>query len=165
MNCPRRHTCWQSKRLYWERAPRWRAGGLGKPRGLLCHVAHSLGFYSDGISFRVASGQSFRLRDLPGGARIAQQRWIPVRRIWEVGRTYGLASPFSFWPFPDSSDWWWLVSSAFLTRTSCRKITQMVAVVPGQGGRIQSVVPLTWPCKDLCINVQSSFICNSPNWE
>ena len=25
MNCPRRHMCWQSKRFYWERAPRWRA--------------------------------------------------------------------------------------------------------------------------------------------
>ena len=29
------------------------------PGGLLCHVAHSLGFHGDGISFRVDSGQSF----------------------------------------------------------------------------------------------------------
>ena len=27
----------------------------GSPGGLLCHVAHSLGFYGDGISFLVVS--------------------------------------------------------------------------------------------------------------
>ena len=43
--------------------------------------------------------------------------------FWEVGRTYGLVSPLFFWPFPNSSSLWWLVSSAFLTRTSCCKIT------------------------------------------
>ena len=43
--------------------------------------------------------------------------------FWEVGRTYGLTSPLFFWPFPNSSSWWWLVSSAFLTGTSCCKIT------------------------------------------
>ena len=42
-----------------ERAPRWRAGGWGNPGELLCHVAHSLGFYGDGISFWVVFGQSF----------------------------------------------------------------------------------------------------------
>ena len=30
-----------------------------EPRELLCHVVHSLRFYSDGISFRVVFGQSF----------------------------------------------------------------------------------------------------------
>ena len=32
-------------------------------------------------TFRVVSSQSFRLRVLLGGERIAQPRWIPVRRI------------------------------------------------------------------------------------
>ena len=41
------------------RAPRWRAGGSGNPGELLCHVAHSLGFYGDGISFRVVISQPF----------------------------------------------------------------------------------------------------------
>ena len=31
-------------------------------------MARSLGFYGDGISFRLVSGQSFCLRVLPGGA-------------------------------------------------------------------------------------------------
>ena len=30
----------------------------GNPGELLCHVAHSLGFYSDGISFQVVFGLS-----------------------------------------------------------------------------------------------------------
>ena len=41
------------------RAPRWRAGGQGNPGELLCRVARSLGFYGDGIRFRVVFGQSF----------------------------------------------------------------------------------------------------------
>ena len=36
-------------------------GELGNPGGLLCHVAHSLGSYGNGISFQVVSGQSLLL--------------------------------------------------------------------------------------------------------
>ena len=47
---------WQSKRLYWEGC---RAQGeSGSPGGLLCHEACGHGFYGDGVSFQVASGQS-----------------------------------------------------------------------------------------------------------
>ena len=41
------------------RALGWRAGGEGNPGELLCRVAHSLGFYGDGINFQVVFGQSF----------------------------------------------------------------------------------------------------------
>ena len=79
--------------------------GMGLVSGL------SLANHSDSGSFLVVRATS-------------QPRWIPVRRIfWEVGRTCGLVSPLSFWPFPYSSGWWWLVSSVFLTRISCPKIT------------------------------------------
>ena len=40
-------------------------------------------------------------------------------RILGGGRTCGV----SFWPFLNSSSWWWLISSVFLTRTSCHKTT------------------------------------------
>ena len=41
---------------------------------------------------------------------------------------------------PNSSGWWWLISSVFLTRSSCLKqLMQMVTMVLGQGGRFQSV--------------------------
>ena len=118
MNGLRRHVCWWSNRLYWEGAPRQRTGGWGNPGDLLCHVAHGLGFYGDGIRFWAVSGWSFWLRVLHGGAHIAQPRRMPARRIPGGGRTRGV----SFWPFPNSSGWWWLVSSVFLTRTSCSKI-------------------------------------------
>ena len=58
---------WQSQRFYWERAPTWRAVGEGNPEQL-CHTAHSLGFYGDGISFWVVFSQSFWLRVLLAGA-------------------------------------------------------------------------------------------------
>ena len=41
------------------------------------------------------------------------------RRILGGGRTCGV----SFWPFPNSSGWWRLISSISLTRTSCHKTT------------------------------------------
>ena len=82
-------------------------------------MARSLGFYGDGISFQVVSSQSFWFRVLPGGAHLVQPRWTPVRRILGGGQTCGV----SFWPFPNSSGWWWLISSLFLTRTSCHKTT------------------------------------------
>ena len=112
-------TCWQSKRLHWEGVPGWRAGGPGNPGDLLCHVALSLGFYGDRISFWAVSGQSFWLRALPGGAHIAQPRWILTRRI--LGGQWDMS--ISFWSFPNSTSCWWLFSSVFLTRTSCCKIT------------------------------------------
>ena len=113
MNCLRRHTCWQSKRHYWKGAG-GRAGGSGNPGGLLCRMAHSLGFHGDRISFWFASGQSFWLRVPPGGARIAQPKWVSVRRILGGGRTLGV----SIWHLLNYSSWWWLVSSVFIIRTS-----------------------------------------------
>ena len=76
-------------------------------------------FHGDGISFWVVLGQSFWLRVLPGGARIAQSRWLPARRILGGGRTRCISS----WPFLSTSGWWWLVSTVFLSRTSYHKIT------------------------------------------
>ena len=49
--------CTQSKRLYREVVPSWRAGGGGNTGGLPRLVA--LGFHGDGISFQVALSQSF----------------------------------------------------------------------------------------------------------
>ena len=80
-----------------------------------------------GISFQVVFSQSFWLRVLPGGARLVQPRWMPERRILGGGRTCGI----SFWPFPNLSIWWWLISSMFLTRTSCRWLLWCPARVGG----------------------------------
>ena len=73
---------------------------------------------------------------LSGGAHLVQPRWMPERRILGGGRICGV----TFRPFLNSSGWWWLISSVFLTRTSCRKTAhEMVTKGPGQDGRFQSV--------------------------
>ena len=103
----------------------------------------SLGFYGDGISFRVVFSQSFWLRVLPGGAHPVQPRWMLERRILGGGRTCGV----SFWPFLNSSGWWRLINSMFLTRTFCHK-TACANGYYGAWPRWKvsiSVLPLTEP--------------------
>ena len=61
--------------------------------------------------------------------------------FWEVVRHV------SFWSFPNSSSWWWLISSMFLTRTSCPKTTHANGydgAWPGSAVSV-SVLPLTKP--------------------
>ena len=115
-------------------------------------MAHSLGFYGDGISFWVVFGQSFSFRVFPGGAGIAQPRWMLARGILGSGRTPSV----SFRPFQNSFGWWWLISSYSLSGSPViKQLMQMVTMVPGQGGRFQSVLlPLTIPDSNLMyINV------------
>ena len=141
MNCLRRHMCWQSKRLYWERAPRWRGVGPGNQGELLCLVACSLGFYGDGISFWVFSGQSFWLWILPDGAHAAQAKMHAREKDSGGGNAWRLLLTF-----PNFPDWWWLSSSMFLTRTSCYKITHVNGYYGAWAGWVVSVsvLPLTF---------------------
>ena len=102
---------------------------------------------------------------LPGGAHIAQPRWMLVRGILGSGRTRGV----SFRLFPDSSSWWWLISSVFLIRISCHKTTHAngyYGAWPGWAVSI-SVLPLTTPPLEtpysryfLGIGAEVSFFCN-----
>ena len=103
-------------------------------------MACSLGFYGDGISFRVVFGQSLEFRVFRG-ACIAQPRWMLNRGILGSGRTRGV----SFRPFPYSSWWWWLISSVFLIRISSHKTSPAngyYGAWPGWEVSI-SVLPLT----------------------
>ena len=102
------------------RAPGWRAVEQGSPGEWLCHKAHSLGFHCNGISFWAVFGRSW-LRVLSGSTHVAQPTRMPGRRILRGGRTCGV----SFWPFPNSSGWLWLVSSKLFARTSWCQITHM----------------------------------------
>ena len=146
------------------RGARAESSRWGDPGGLLCHVALSLRFHGDGVSFRVVFSQSSWLRVLPAGACITQPRWMP-ERIQGGGQTCGV----SFWPFLNSSAWWWLISSVFLTRTSRHKITHAnggSGAWPGWTGSV-SVLPLTTPPWEtaysryfLGTGVEVSFFCN-----
>ena len=94
----------------------WAESSRENPRGLLCLVAYSHGFYGDRIHFQVVSGQPsclylylIQLRILLGGACISQPRWIPEWNLPDVGRIYVsslllLAPPeFSQLVFSDST--------------------------------------------------------------
>ena len=117
-------------------------------------MACSFGFYVDGISFQVVLSQSFWLRVLPGGSHLVQPRWMPERRILGGGQIGGV----SFWPFPNSSGWWRLISSLFLTRTSCYKTTHAngyYGAWPGWAVSI-GVCPLTIIYMFQCYSLKSS---------
>ena len=83
---------------------------------------------------------------------------MPARRILGGGRTRGV----SFRPFPDSSGWWELISSVFLTRTSCHKITHtngcdsawsgwavLASVLPLRMSDFNYEDPALWYCREL----------------
>ena len=86
----------------------------------------------------------------PGGARITQPRWMLARRILGSGWTCSV----SFRPFPNSSGWWWLISSVFLIRISCHKTTHADGYCGAWPGWAVSfgVLPLTLPT-----NIQDWF--------
>ena len=120
--------------------------GKGNPTGLLYHMSLSLGFYGDGVSFWVVSSHSLWIRVFLGGTCIAQPRWISVKVLEVVG------GGVSFWVFLNSSCWWWLVSSMFLTRISYCKITHANSYYSvWQDGQFQSLFPLTTsPSTNIC---------------
>ena len=100
-----------------------------------------LGFMVMALVSGLSLANSSDSRVLPGGVCIAQPKWMPARRILGGGQFHGV----SFWPFLNSSGWWWLISSAFLTRTSCLKTphaNSYYVAWPGWAVSV-SVFPLT----------------------
>lgn len=123
MNCPRSHTCWWSKRLYWKAALKRRASaGWGTQEN--CSASSWLevsGFVEMGVNFRVVCARSFCscpclvwLRAFPGGMHISQSIWIPAWVFlggWQDILWAGISSLFS--TPPHSSRWRQFVSSLF----------------------------------------------------
>ena len=72
-------------------------------------------------------------------------KMVASEEIWEV-----VGYVVSFLHFPDSSGWWWLISSVFLTRTSCCKLTHANGFYGAWSGWAVSVdeLPLTAPEKN-----------------
>ena len=62
----------------------WRAAGKGSPGGLPCHVARSLGFYGDEISFRVSFGQSSDSESFLVAHALLSQDGCQREGFWEV---------------------------------------------------------------------------------
>ena len=140
MNCPRRHMCWQSKRFYWERRPGGEQEGKGTQENSSVTWLAVWGFmvmalvsglplanHSDSESFLVAH-------------TLFSQDGCQREGFWEV--VGQVVSPFDL---SHSSGWWRLISSLFLTGTSCPKTTHANGYSgAGQGWLVSmGVLPLT----------------------
>ena len=117
MSCLRRH----SKRLCWEGVPGRRTAGWGNPGEMLCPVPCSLGFMVIGLISRLSLANYSDSGNFLVVQALLSQNGCQWGGIWEGVGHGGV----SFWPFLNSSGWWWHVSSVFLTRTSCPKITHV----------------------------------------
>ena len=92
------------------RGARAESSRVREPRRTALHVARSLGFHGDGVSFRLslANHLAWPIFGDSGSFLVARaslsQDGFQHEGFWEVGRTYyGLASPpFSFQPLPNS---------------------------------------------------------------
>ena len=103
-------------------------------RTALSHGSQSL-VYGDGISFWVVFSQSFLLTVLPGGAALFRQDGCQ-RGFWEVVRH--VVSPFDLsQTLPVGVGL--LVPCSLAGPPVVKQLMKMVTMVPGQGGRFQSV--------------------------
>ena len=104
-------------------------------RTALSHGFAVAGFMVMGLVSGLSLANHSDSKVLPGGVRIAQPRWMLARGILGSGQTCGV----SFRPFPNSSGWWWLIPYSLSGSPVIKQLMQMVTVMPGQGGRFQSV--------------------------
>ena len=101
------------------------------PRGSQSLVFLVMGLVS-GLSLANHSNSVF-----PGGARITRPRWMLARGILGSGRTHAV-SPFDLSrTFPGGGGL--LVPYSLPGSPVIKQLMQMVTMVPGQGGRFQSV--------------------------
>ena len=105
-----------------------------EPRRTIWHVVAVLRFMVAGlVSGLSLANNSDSGSFLVANASLSQDRF-QQEGFWEVGRTYALESPCSFWVFLNSN-WWQLVSSTVLTRIpSCKiaHISEYYHFWPGQ---------------------------------
>ena len=111
------------------------AGGEGNPGEQLCPVAAISGFMMMG---------------LVSGLSLANHSWWYMPCSAKMDASEKDSGKWSdLWclllPFPNSSGWWWLISSVFLTRTSCYKTTHANSYYGAWSGWAVSisVLPLT----------------------
>ena len=136
MSCLRRHMCWQSKRFYWERAPGESSRVREPRRTALPHgLPHGLGITVMGlVSWLSLANHSDSESFLVVNALFSQDGC--QRGFWEV--VGQVVSPFDL-------SRTLLVGGGLLVPCSLpgppvvKQLMQMVAVVPGQGGRFHSV--------------------------
>ena len=103
-------------------------------------MARSLGFYGDGIRFGW-SWPIILIQCLSWWRRHHSAKMDASER--DSGKWTDMGCLLL--TFPNSSDWWWLISSLFLTRISCHKTTHAngyYGTWPGWAVSV-NVLPLT----------------------
>ena len=96
MNCPKRHTCWQSKRLYWEGCLGGEQQGKRTQEDCSATWLTASGFMVMGLVSRLSLINRSDSRFFLVACTSLSQDGFQWVGFWEVGRTYGLAFPLSF---------------------------------------------------------------------
>ena len=149
MNCLKRNTWWQSKRLYWAGRPGGEQQGKGTQEKCSATWLTVLGFMMMGLVSRLSltnhsdSGSFLVVHTL-----LSQDRF-QKGGFWEVGRTCGI----SFGTFLNFVVGGGLLVLCSLPGSPTVKYSngysnvksQMVTMVRGQGGQFQCVFPLIVP--------------------
>lgn len=145
MNCQRRPTCRQNRRLYWEGAPSWKAAGEGTQKNSSATPLR-VWFYGKGVSLKVISGRSSCsalysawLRVLSGGARIPQPETDLAPRILGGFRLLPLLAPPSVSVSLQGS------TPLLIRASAVQELLRAAIILPGQGGWCQSLVPNRTP--------------------
>ena len=136
MNGPRRHMCWQSKRFYWGRAPGWRAVGKGTQENCSAAWLAVLGFMVMGfVSGWPLANHSNSESFLVAHASLSQDGSYR-EGFWEVDRQ--AVSPLNLSrTLPVGGGL--LVPYSLSGPPVIKQLMQMATMVPGQGGRFQSL--------------------------
>ena len=117
-NCPRRHVLTKQEILLGGH-PSGEQQGKGSQENSSATWLAVSGFMVMGLVSRWSLATNHSNSVFPGGARIAQPRWMLERGILGSGPTRSVF----FRPFSNCFSWWWLISSIFLIRISCHKTT------------------------------------------
>ena len=105
------------------------SSSIMNPEELLCHMACTLRFYGNRVSFCLVPGKSFWLRGRAPPCpflvehSLLSQDGFQGKGFWEDAMTYRLVSHLFFWLFSSSFGGWQIVSSEFFTKTSCCEMT------------------------------------------
>ena len=143
MNCLRKHMCWQSKRFYWEGMP----GGKQKGKGTQEDCSATWLTVSCFMVKGLVSGLSLTNHSDSGSFLVAhallKQDGCQREGFWEmVGH---VVSPFDLsWTLPVGGGLF--IPCSLSGPPVIKQLTQMVTMMPGHGGGLQTVLPLTIVC-------------------
>ena len=118
MNCPRRHMCCKARDFIGKGSPGRKQEGKGTKENCSAKWLTVSEFMVMGLVSRLSlvnhsdSGSFLLVHSL---LNQDEYQW---GGFWEV-----IGHMASFWPFPNSADWWWFVSAMLLTGISICKVT------------------------------------------